>query len=187
MPREAPISTAASFDAFLEMEIHAQERHEFVDGNVFVMSGGTLRHNDLVNNIFDFVRPAARKVGVHAFRENVLLKTPDENAYYPDVLVIGDLTDSTSRVVRRPSIIIEVLSESTSELDRTEKLRNYRTIPSLEQYVLVEQLEVLAEVYSKQTDGSWRHEIVRDGASLEFPALNIEIPLSALYENISNL
>lgn len=184
MPREAPVSTASNFDQFLEMEINSQERHEFVDGNLFVMAGGTLRHNEIAQNVLEFLRPAARSLGCRAFIENVLVRTPDEIGYYPDVFVACNFSDSTDRVVRRPSIIVEVLSETTSVIDRGEKLRNYRAIPTLEMYVLLEQDEVLAEVYAKQPDGSWRHEILHEGASIKFPSLNLEVPLSALYQNL---
>jgi Uma2 family endonuclease len=184
MPREAPVSTASNFDQFLEMEIQAQERHEFVDGNLFVMPGGTGRHNRIAVNVLMRLDPAAIQARCQVFIEGVLVKTPDEIGYYPDVFVTCDSSEDTPRVKRRPSIIVEVLSESTSAIDRGEKLRNYRAIPTLELYVLLEQDEVLAEVYAKQTDGSWRHEILREDANLRFPGLNLEVPLSALYQNL---
>jgi Uma2 family endonuclease len=184
MPREAPVSTASNFDQFLEMEIHSQERHEFVDGNLFVMPGGTDRHNEIALSVVEFLRPAARSLGYRLFASDVIIRTPDEIGYYPDVFVLADSSEDTPRVKRRPSIIVEVLSESTSAIDRGEKLRNYRAIPSLELYVLLEQDEVLAEVYAKQPDGSWRHEILREGANITFPSLNLEVPLSALYQNL---
>jgi Uma2 family endonuclease len=166
------------------MEIHAQERHEFVDGNLFVMPGGTDRHNEIAQNVLESLRPAVRQAGCRVYIDSVLVKTPDEIGYYPDVFVLSDPSEDTPRVKRRPSIIVEVLSESTSAIDRGEKLRNYRAIPSLELYVLLEQDEVLAEVYAKQPDGSWRHEILREGANITFPSLNLEVPLSALYQNL---
>ncbi len=184
MPREAPVSTASNFDQFLEMEIRAQERHEFVDGHLFVMAGGTLRHNEIAQNVLESLRPATHDAGCRAFIENVLVRTPDEIGYYPDVFVACDSGDDRPRVKRRPSIIVEISSETTYVIDRSEKLRNYRVIPTLELYMLLEQDEVLAEVYAKQPDGSWRHEILHDGASINFPSLNLEVPLSALYQNL---
>jgi Uma2 family endonuclease len=184
MPREAPVSTASNFEQFLEMEIQAQERHEFVDGNLFVMPGGTDRHNEIAQNVLEFLRPAARQAGCRVFIEGVLVKTPDEIGYYPDVFVTCDSSEDTPRVKRHPSIVVEVLSESTEAIDRGDKLRNYRAIPTLELYVLLEQDEVLAEIFAKQPDGSWRHEILREGTNLHFSSLNLEVPLSALYQNL---
>ena len=82
------------------------------------------------------------------------------------------------RVQRNPSIIVEVLSDSTEKFDRTEKLRNYRTIPSLELYVLLEQDSILAEVFSKQPEGWWKHDVLREGSSIEFSSLELMVPLT---------
>ena len=184
MLREAPVQSAISFEQFLEREIHAQERHEFVDGNVFVMPGGTDRHNEIAQNILEFLRPAARTVGCRTFIESVLIRTPDETGYYPDVFVVCDSSQDTPRVKHQPCIIIEVLSESTAAIDRGEKLRNYRTIPALEVYVLLEQNSPLAEVFERQADGSWRHDLLTASSSLHFSRLNLDIPLQDLYQNL---
>jgi Uma2 family endonuclease len=133
MLREAPVQSAISFEQFLEREIHAQERHEFVDGNVFVMPGGTDRHNRIAINAMMQVLPAALGSGCQAYMNDLLIRTPDETGYYPDVFVVCDSSQDTPRVKRQPCIIIEVLSkpahghgasESTAAIDRGEKLRN---------------------------------------------------------------
>jgi Uma2 family endonuclease len=193
MLRDAPVQSAISFEQFLEREIHAQERHEFVDGNVFVMPGGTDRHNEIAQNILEFLRPAARTVGCRTFIESVLIRTPDETGYYPDVFVVCDSSQDSPRVKRQPCIIIEVLSEpahghgaseSTAAIDRGEKLRNYRTIPALELYVLLEQDAPLAEVFERQADGTWRHDLLGATSSLHFSRLNLDVPLQDLYQNL---
>ena len=184
MPREAPVRQATSFDEFLEFEIHSQERHEFVDGNLFVMPGGTDRHNGITLNLVMSLRPSTLKQGCQLYANNVLIRTPDETGYYPDVFITCDSREDTPRVKHRPNIIIEVLSDSTEKFDRTEKLRNYRTIPSLELYVLLEQDSILAEVYAKQPDGSWRHDVLREGSSIAFSSLELMVPLADLYENL---
>jgi Uma2 family endonuclease len=184
MPREAPVRQATSFDEFLEFEILSQERHEFVDGNLFVMPGGKDRHNGIALNLVMLLRPVALKQGCQLYPNDVLIRTPDEIGYYPDVFITCDLSQDSPRVKRNPSIIIEVLSESTEKFDRTEKLRNYRTIPSLELYVLLEQDSILAEVHAKQPDGSWRHDVLREGSSIAFSSLELMVPLADLYENL---
>ena len=138
MPREAPVRQATSFDEFLEFEIHSQERHEFVDGNLFVMPGGTDRHNGIALNLVMSLRPTTLKQGCQLYANDVLIRTPGDTGYHPDVFITCDSSEDTPRVKRRPNTIIEVLSEGSEKFDRTEKLRNYRTIPSLELYVLLE-------------------------------------------------
>ena len=184
MPREAPVRQATSFDEFLELEIHSQERHEFVDGNLFVMPGGTDRHNGIALNLVMILRPIVLKRGCQLYANDVLIRTPDEIGYYPDVFITCDSSEDSPRVKRRPNTIVEVLSDTTEKFDRTEKLRNYRTIPSLEMYVLLEQDSILAEVYAKQHDGSWRHDVLREGSSIAFSSLDLMVPLADLYENL---
>ena len=184
MPREAPVRQATSFDEFLKFEIHSQERHEFVDGNLFLMPGGTDRHNGIALNLVMSLRPAALKQGCQLYANDVLIRTSDETGYYPDVFITCDSSEDTPRVKRRPNTIVEVLSDTTEKFDRTEKLRNYRSIPSLEMYVLLEQDSILAEVYAKQPDGSWRHDVLREGSSIAFSSLELMVPLADLYANL---
>jgi Uma2 family endonuclease len=186
MPREAPIQTASSFDAFLEFEDHSEKRHEFVDGNLFVMAGGTDRHDHVGGGLYArlFLLASTGRFRVY---KDVIVKTPDETGYYPDVFVLIDPSSDTPRVKRRPCVIVEVLSQSTEAIDRGEKLHNYRTIPSLEQYVLLSQNEPLADVYSRQSDGTWRHDILEQGAVLRFSSIDFSIDLAALYENLPPL
>ena len=184
MPREAPVRQATSFDEFLEFEIHSQERHEFVDGHLFVMPGGTPRHNRLAINLLMRLDPVVTQQGCVAFMNDVLVRTPDEIGYYPDLFVVCDSSQRSMRVQRTPNIIVEVLSDSTEKFDRTEKLRNYRTIPSLELYVLLEQDSILAEVFSKQPEGWWKHDVLREGSSIAFSSLELMVPLADLYENL---
>lgn len=184
MLRDAPVQSAISFEQFLEREIHATERHEFVDGNVFVMPGGTDRHNRIAINVMMQVLPAALNASCQAYMNDVLIRTPDETGYYPDVFVVCDSSQDSPRVKRQPCIIIEVLSESTAAIDRGEKLRNYRTIPALEVYVLLEQDAPLAEVFERQPDGTWRHDLLGATSSLHFSRLGLSVPLQDLYQNL---
>jgi Uma2 family endonuclease len=162
MPRAEPLQRAASFEEFLEFESRSQERHEFVDGNLFVVAGGTDRHNLIA----------------------LLLHALIGFGFYPDLFVIQDTSHDEPRVKHHPSIIIEVLSESTEATDRGEKWQQYQTIPSLEMYVLLPQEQAGAEVFTRQNDGSWRYQKLDATASLEFPNLNLNVPLEELYRDL---
>jgi Uma2 family endonuclease len=154
-----------------------------VDGNLFVMPGGTDRHNGIALNLVMGLRPSMLGQGCQLYANDVLIRTPEEIGYYPDVFITCDSSEDAPRVKRRPNTIIEVLSEGTEKFDRTEKQRNYRTIPSLELYVLLEQDSILAEVYSKQVEGWWKHDVLREGSSIAFSSLELMVPLADLYEN----
>jgi Uma2 family endonuclease len=184
MNRQAPTLQVPSFEAFLEFEKHSQVRHEFVDGNLFVMAGGTDRHDHVGGGLYARLFLESFKHNYRVHKSDVLIRTPDEIGYYPDIFVFQDSSLDTPRVKRRPCIIVEVLSESTQSIDRSEKLRNYRTIPSLEQYVMLSQNEPLADVYLKQANGTWQHDILEAQAVLNFPSIGFSLPLAVLYENL---
>jgi Uma2 family endonuclease len=185
MLREAPVKTATTFAEFLEFEAQSQERHEFVDGNLFVMAGGTTRHNVYALILISMMMQHALQRG-YIICNDVILETPLGRGYYPDAYVVPLKTDLAARVQHHPIIIIEVLSDSTEAIDRGEKWRAYQQIDSLEQYVLLSQHEASAEVFSR--DGSeWRYKKLEADAKLVFPKLEFEIELASLYAQLPAL
>lgn len=103
--------------------------------------------------------------------------------YYPDVFVTGDESERGNNVKSGACFIVEVLSESTSDIDRGEKLRNYRRISNLQAYILVAQRQRPVEVYRPLGDGSWRHDILEEG-SVELPCLNLSLGFDEIYEDV---
>jgi Uma2 family endonuclease len=85
--RSAPVRTALSFDEFLEFEAGSRDRHEFVDGNLFVMAGGSDRQNHVVLELVGAIKQAARAAGLRVYASDVLIRTPGEIGYYPDVYI----------------------------------------------------------------------------------------------------
>jgi Uma2 family endonuclease len=184
--RSAPVKTALSFDEFLEFETQSLERHEFVDGNLFIMAGGTDRQNHVVGELYILLKPAARAIGLRTYMSDVLIRTPNDVGYYPDLYIARDNPGDTSRIKREPVIIFEVLSESTEIFDRSEKWLNYQSIPSLEQYVLLSQTTSFAEIYSRNNDGSWRYQSFSGDVLLHFSSLGFDLSLAALYIDLPN-
>ncbi len=185
MNREAPVQTVSSFEAYLEFEETSSERHEFIYGNLFVMAGGTDRHDHVAGGVYSRVFLESFRLRTYqVYKGDVKIRTPDEIGYYPDVFIIFNTSLDTPRVKRRPAVIFEVLSESTESIDRGEKLRNYRSIPSLEQYFLLSQSEALGEVYSKQANGMWQHDLLKVDSLIEIPSIGFSLPLAVLYENL---
>ncbi len=184
MLRESPVKTAVTFEQFLEFESHSQERHEFVDGNLFVMPGGTDRHNHVMSELHALIRQAVRHAGYRAYITDMLLQTPGGAAYYPDVFVTPIADHDSARVKHSPIVIFEVLSKSTETFDRGEKWQTYQTIPSLEQYVLLSQDEPIAEVFSRLDDGSWRYKKLGSSGALKFSSFQFELALEELYRDL---
>jgi Uma2 family endonuclease len=116
MPRKAPLRRA-SFEEFLALEATSPERHEFVEGLVFALAGGTNYHNRLVARILLALLPAAERTGCEAFAEGMLLKVEDA-AYYPDVFVTCEEPLDGARYKKTACLVVEVLSESTEAITR---------------------------------------------------------------------
>jgi Uma2 family endonuclease len=183
MPRVSPVKTVATFEDYVRFETTSDVRHEFVDGNLFVIAGGLKRHNFVTGMLYAKLLPIAVARGCYTYFADVITRMPSGKGYYPDILVTCDSSIDTNRVVYRPNILIEVLSQSTEAIDRGEKWEQYQTIPSLEQYVLISQNEPVAEVFSR-TDGKWLYERFTEDAKLIFSSLKLEIVLSDLYQNL---
>ncbi len=183
MPRVSPVKTVATFEDYVRFETTSDVRHEFVDGNLFVKAGGLKRHNFVAGMLYAKLLPISVARGCYTYFADVITRMPSGTGYYPDVLVTCDSSMDTNRVVYRPNILIEVLSQSTEAIDRGEKWEQYQTIPSLEQYVLLSQNEAIAEIFSRNDD-KWLYERLTGDATLRFSSLELEIVLSDLYKNL---
>ncbi|GIW24585.1 Uma2 family endonuclease [Meiothermus sp.] len=182
MPRPEPVGKT-TFEAYLELEARSPVRHEFVDGMIFAMAGRTDYHATISLNIATQVRATARASGCFVYMENMLLQTPDGPTYYPDVFVTCEESNDGSRYKRFPCFVVEVLSESTSDIDRGEKLHNYR-IPSLKAYILVSSERKLVEVYRRLEDQTWRYEVLEGAGELELPCLGLKLGLEEIYADV---
>ncbi len=188
MSRVAPKDAKRlSFEEYLELEERSGTRHEFVDGFMFAMAGGTTQHNQISNNINIRAALAARGSSCRVYIADVKVRTPDGTGFYPDVFVICDEDDEDSqdnRVKRRPCFIVEVLSASTEAFDRGEKFLQYLQIPSLQAYVLVSQDRKLIEVYRRMPYETWRYEKIQETGTLELPCINLTMTLEDIYEDV---
>ncbi|MER3490385.1 MAG: Uma2 family endonuclease [Meiothermus sp.] len=184
MPRPTPPTrTGMSFEEYLEFEKTASERHEFVDGQLFMMAGERGRHNRMAGRIYNKASALTEGSPCSVYINGVKVRTPDEMGYYPDVFATCE--DEESDLYKRfPCFIVEVLSETTEAVDRGEKLSHYRLIPTLQTYVLISQDEVRAEVYSRLDEHSWRYEVIESGGMLRLPCVGLEIRLDEIYAGL---
>jgi Uma2 family endonuclease len=184
MPREAPDKTVPSFEDYVAFETTSSVRHEFVDGNLFVMAGGTKKHNLIAGILYAKLLPAGLQKSCYTYFADVITRMPSGNGYYPDLLVTCDPSLDSSRTELRPCIIVEVLSDSTEIVDRIEKWAEYQTIPSLQQYVLLWQNQAIAESFSRQGE-KWVFERLTGEKTLYFSSLDFALELAELYSNLS--
>lgn len=187
-----PIQTAKppeiSVEEYLAGEEISQIKHEYIDGAAYAMSGGTRNHAVLAGNLLMRLMMHLRGRKCQAFNSDLKVQVEAVNCYYyPDLTVTCDPRDlgapGTSQFVKHPCLVVEVLSKTTERVDRGEKVGAYRTLPSLQEYVLVDQYRTRVEVYRRVEQG-WLHEILTTGDELHLHSVDLRTGLDAIYENV---
>ena len=172
-----------SLAEFIAWEEFQKCKHEFVDGTVSPFPGETKRHAALAGEIYAFLLAELRNAPCRAFIMDVLTTTGN-SARYPDVVVTcdeRDTADMTGRTLEHPKLLVEVLSESTAHVDRGPKLREYTTIDTLGEYLLIDSRRRWAAAYRKTNDGWAMSEPVSAGP-FTLASLGVTLDLDTLFE-----
>ena len=171
---------------YFALEEHSEEHHEYYDGEVLALAGGTKTHNLITQNITLHLRAGLRGKGCQVFMEDVRLAIRHDFHYtYPDVVVSCDPADRLDPVlVRQPVLIVEVLSPSTSDYDRGRKFKQYKQLASLRHYILVSQTAWVLEWFRRDEADQWIYTVFSDPTDvLKIPDLGIHLPLAAAYDD----
>ena len=169
-----------SVEAYLEFEERSSERHEYIDGVVYTLPGQTFRHNEVAGRLYAELLPNADEKKFRLAFAGVKLSVPALNRfYYPDVMVLCDPRDTDDKVFQYPCFIAEVLFPSTAGTDRREKLQAYRTIDTLQGYLMLDPKENAAE-YVVRTSQGWRSRRLTDGI-IEVGCLGLSLELLSLF------
>ena len=170
----------------MELEEQSEVRHEFYEGEVFAMAGGTIRHNSIMLNAAFALRQGLRGKGCKVVADSVQLAVQEGQYYnYPDVAVTCSPTDlQAERTIREPVLLIEVLSKSTEGRDRTWKFNQYKQLPSLRHYLLVSQATCSVEWYRREANDVWSFTpLLQFTDEINLPELGITITLNDMYED----
>ncbi len=171
---------------YLAGESGANDKHEFLDGQVRMMAGETKDHNRLSfqTRLALMRQMAGKQCSVYSDGLRVHIAAANRY-YYPDVVVTCDerdhSADAPKNYVNYPSVVVEVLSESTESIDRGEKLNYYKMLPTLQAYMLVDQTQRRVELYRRGEGRLWLYESFEAGESFALPSLGVEIALDELY------
>ncbi len=173
---------------YLEMEEKSEIRHEYYDGDIYAMAGTTMNHNRIVGRIRNLMERNFLPAGCDVFAENVKVEAIPNFYYpYPDVIVTCSPEDiNGTYIVKNPVILVEVLSKSSASYDREFKLRRYKSIPSLQYYLLVSQNEYYVELFTRtEQKDIWTYQTFDNvNDVIRFERMNFEIQVSLIYENI---
>lgn len=176
-----------SYDDYLALERATGVRHEWLDGQVYAMAGGTLTHAELAAAVLRELGNLALLCGCRAFSSDAKVRVlATELATYPDAsMVCGPIaTDPTDRhAMTNPALLVEVLSENTEKYDRGEKFAHYRRLASLKDYVLVSQHTRRIEVYSREGD-HWALRVAEAGGSAPLTALDGALSVDRVYAGV---
>jgi len=175
-----------TYKEYVWFEQSSNVKHEYLDGQIYAMAGGTPEHSALQATVLSLLFPQLRagrcRVHTSDLRVRVLATGL---ATYPDVSVVCgtcELDPEDGISVTNPTLLVEVLSKSTEEYDREEKFAHYKRIPSLRQYVLVSQKERKVEVWSRDGDITWTCAVSKDGDVADLGSIGARLDVRELYE-----
>ncbi|HMX54592.1 MAG TPA: Uma2 family endonuclease [Plasticicumulans sp.] len=174
-----------SLDAFLDWEATQPERHEYVRGEVFAMTGASDRHNLVAGNLYMLLRTHLRGSPCQVFISDMKVRVDAADAiFYPDLLVTCSASDRSDRLAKRdPVVIVEVLSPSTAGYDLSAKFAHYRRLASLQEYVTIDPDAPLVQVFRRSPDG-WTLHAAEAGDTVGFASIDLCVPIAAVYEDV---
>jgi Uma2 family endonuclease len=174
---------------YLAIERQAETKSEFYDGEMFAMAGARRNHNLIATNIGRELSQQLRDGPCEVYIGDMRVKVAKTGLYtYPDIVVACNeprFLDAEVDTLLNPTLIVEILSESTARYVRNLKSRLYRKLPSLKQYVIVDQNETLVEVYTRTSQGEWT---LKDASELKqsiaLKPIKRKLSLAAIYEKV---
>ena len=176
-------------EEYLALEVESDVRHEYLNGEIREMAGGTTNHNEIITNLCVALKPRLRKENYRLFTENVRVWIEKYRVYtYPDVMVIADepiYHGKGTTTVINPCLIMEVASKSTKNYDQGDKFDYYRGLSSLQEYILVEQSRIHVLQHTKTNDNQWLlTEYEEDSQEFSLSILPLSLALNEIYEGV---
>lgn len=178
-----------TFAGYLALEAMSPVKHEFLDGHVWAMAGGTPGHAAIAASITGLLWGVLRNQPCRVFSSDLRVRVEATGlATYPDITVVcgileTDPEDPAGNTATNPTLLVEVLSPSTENYDRGEKLAHYKRIASLREILLVAHDERRLELWSRTADGGWTLEVVRGDGVVRLGSLGCEIDVGEVYRN----
>ncbi|MEO1382714.1 MAG: Uma2 family endonuclease [Bacteroidota bacterium] len=189
---ERKLDRIYTLEEYLQLEkAEPQTRYEYVDGMIYAMAGGTIKHGMLISNTLYWVRESLKQKGstCKTFSGDVKVAIPSSNAYLrPDVFVVcGKIYDeeNPNQAIKNPKLIIEVLSPSTQNYDQTHKFRLYRSLASVDEYVMIDQEKAIIESFVKTAEDQWLiRTFVGLAQTFELKSIGVQIRMQDIYQDV---
>jgi len=182
--KKLPTLTPEEYFAWEEQQLF---RHEYLNGQVYAMSGGTINHSEIALNLGTLLKTHMRGSGCKVLNSDArvnILKTTDY--VYPDLSITCDDRDKiTTQYITYPCLVIEVLSPSTEAYDRGNKFKMYRRNPQLQEYLLVDSEKIAIDLFRRTGPDTWQIISYQAGDAVELKSVNLTLPIEAIYEDIA--
>ncbi len=183
-----------TYEEYLAIEASSELKHEYHDGFITFMAGGTLAHGQIAMNM-------GRQLGnvLESKNRNCITYSSDvkvhiassSRTYYPGISVVCEkpqTSEKDSHALTNPILIVEVLSESTADFDRGEKFAHYRQLPSLREYMLISQISPMVDIFFRTDDGTWDiHTYTELSEFIHLQSLECEIPMKDIYRLVPEI
>ena len=184
--RKLPFITS---QAYLTQEREATVKSEYIDGQIYAMSGASRQHNRITIDVATLINVQLRSGPCELFANDMRVKVNDDSLYtYPDVVVAcgeARFEDAALDTLLNPTLIIEVLSDSTEKYDRGKKFAHYQRIEALREYVLISQDEARIECYTRQADNRWiLHTVTSMTDEIPLESIDCILPLAEVYARV---
>ena len=178
-----------SEEAYFALEKRTDTRHEFIDGYVYAMVGGSFNHSRITQNIASGIRNHLKGKPCEVFSESTKVKIPSLRSsevryFYPDVVVDCSIEKADGNMLTTPVLVAEVLSSSTHKYDETTKFQVYASIPTVQEYILVEQSSAKIEMQRRRTN--WAIEKFFLGDSVTFESIGLTLTVEEIYDRVDN-
>jgi Uma2 family endonuclease len=176
-------------EEYLAIERKAEFKSEYFNGEIFAMSGASPEHNQITANVLAEIHTQFKKRPCRVYMNDMRVKVSPTGLYtYPDIVALCEqarFDDKQTDTLLNPTVIIEVLSDSTEDYDRGKKFQHYRTLASLQEYLLIAQDKCHIEHYIRQTNNQWLFSDINDlEATLELPSIECSLILADIYDKV---
>ncbi|HBL62873.1 MAG TPA: hypothetical protein DDZ80_32235 [Cyanobacteria bacterium UBA8803] len=177
-------------EEYLTLEEAADYKSEYIDGEIIPMAGGSTNHNQIAGNFYIELGVAFKKLDYRVFMSDVRLWIPKLRIYtYPDVMLVAEKPEyynNRKDTITNPRIIIEVLSPSTKGYDKSDKFKGYRTIPTFQEYLLIDQTQIYIEHFHKTNERRWDfRDYDESDEAIALASVSFEISISDIYNKVN--
>ncbi len=174
-------------EEYLQLETTSDTKHEYFDGEIYAMAGATDTHVTIALNMAILLRNHLRGSGCRVYISDMKVRIESKNRFfYPDVMVTCETKDRENSTFKKfPRLIIEVLSDSTEAFDRGDKFADYQSLPSLQEYILINTKKARIECFRRTDDGLWLLQFYElDKIDFELTSIEFSAKIEEVYQEV---